>query len=99
MPQEKIHKNQAQKQAAYRQRRGRQKATQAQMASLAYSLHWAIESAVEYNEFPLPSELLADRPEITMKNLIRFLDPVWDPVRNPDGKHKRPPDEPERRTG
>jgi len=89
MPQPRRYADNAQKQAAYRQRKGR-KATQSELAMLALSLNAVIETAIENGEFPLPQDLLAARPEETLRNLIRFFDPIYDPVRNPHGKHKRP---------
>lgn len=89
MPQPRIHTDNAKRQAAYRQRRGRLRATQAELAGLAETLHFVLQDAVEYNTFPLPYELVADRSEVTMSNLIRFFDPIYDPVRNPNGKLQR----------
>ena len=89
MPQPKIHKDNAGRQAAYRQRKGRQRATQAELAMLARGLHAVIQTAVVYSEFPLPHEIAAAKPELTLRNLIQFLDPIYDPVRNPNGKHHR----------
>ncbi len=91
MPQPKLHKDNAQRQAAYRQRKGTQKATQAELAMLARALHAVVQTAIVYEEFPLPNELAAARPEQTMRNLIQFFDVVFDPVRNPNGKHHRRP--------
>jgi hypothetical protein len=89
MPQPKIYKDDAEKQAAYRRRKGTQNASQSQLAGLARTLHAVIQTAVVYGEFPLPSQLAAERPEQTLKNLIRFFDPIYDPVTNPNGKHRR----------
>jgi hypothetical protein len=91
MPQPKIHKDNAQRQAAYRQRKGRQKPKQAELASLAWRLHDVIQTAIEYDDLPIPHELAATRPEQTIKNLIRYFDVVYDLVRNPNGKHQRKP--------
>lgn len=88
MSQPKIYDNPAQKQAAYRQRKGR-KATQAQLAILARGLCTTINEAKECGTFPLPVELIADRPEQTLRNLTRFLNPIYDPVCNPTGRFKR----------
>ena len=103
MSQPKIYKDQAQKQAAYRQRKGRQRATQSELAVLARGLHAVIQTAVVYSEFPLPQELAAAKPELTLRNLIQFFDVIYDPVRNPNGKHHRRPElqgkeEPENRS-
>lgn len=92
MPQTKIYKDDAQRQAAYRQRKGRKYATQAELAMLARGLHAVIKTAVVYKDFPLPYELAAARPEQTLSNLIQFFDVVYDPVRNPKGKHHRRPE-------
>jgi hypothetical protein len=89
VPQPKIYKNSAERQAAYRQRKGVRTATQSELANLARNLHYTIEAAIVYNEFPLPTELSGCRPEHTLRNLIRYLDPIYDPVRNPNGKYER----------
>ena len=89
MPQGKVYSSNAQRQAAYRKRSKCQRATQAELAALARSLHAVIQDAVDYSTFPLPKELAAARPDVTLRNLIKFLDPIYDPVRNPDGKHRR----------
>jgi len=89
MPRSRIHTDNAQRQAAYRKRKGRSRATQAELAGLANTLQIVIQDAVEYLAFPLPGELLAATPEATLRNLIRYFDPIYDPVRNPNGKHIR----------
>lgn len=89
MTQAKVHNSNAQRQAAYRKRSKYQRATQAELATLARSLHAVIQDAVDYSTFPLPNELAAARPDVTLKNLIKFFDPIYDPVRNPEGKHRR----------
>ena len=91
MAQPKIYKDNAQRQAAYRRRRGAKPVTKAALASLAHSLNWVLEDAVEYSTFPLPNELVAAQTEVTLRNLIQFFDPIYDPVRNPNGKHHRKP--------
>lgn len=89
MPQAKIYDTPAEKQAAYRQRKGQKAATRVQMANLAWGVCVAINNAKECGTFPLPVELVADRPEHTLKNLIRFFDPIYDPVLNPTGRFRR----------
>lgn len=89
MPQPKIHRDAAERQAAYRQRKRSQRATQAELASLARSLHAVIQTAVMYVDFPLDKDVAAARPEQAISNLIRALDPIYDPVRNPNGTHGR----------
>jgi hypothetical protein len=42
-----------------------------------------------YDDFPLDKDVAAARPEQTISNLIRALDPIYDPVRNPNGRHGR----------
>lgn len=102
MSQQRTHESPAERQSAYRRRQYRHNATQSDLATLARSLHSVIQSAVVYKEFPLlevpvgrmhpvlNEELAAARPYETMMNLIRFFNIVYDPVRNPDGKHRRP---------
>ena len=88
MPRRKIYDDNAERQAAYRKRKGRLP-TQVELADLAWGLHSVIEDAVEYNAFPLPHEILATRPDLTLRNLMRFFDVIYDPVRNPNGKIHR----------
>ena len=91
MPQPRIYEDNAERQAAYRRRKGRQMPTQNELAELAWGLHFVIKEAVEYSAFPLPSELSAASPEITLRNLMKFFDVIYDPVRNPNGKiHRKP---------
>ncbi len=89
MPQIKVYDNQAERQAAYRQCKGRKRPTQAQMANLAWGVCYAINDAQECGTFPLPSALVTDKPDQTLRNLIEFLNPIWDPVRNPTGRFRR----------
>jgi hypothetical protein len=89
MSQPKIYKNSAERQAAYRKRKGIRSATHRELAGLARNLHYIIQTAIVYNEFPLSPDLSGARPEHTMRNLIKFFDPIYDPFRNPNGKHER----------
>ena len=76
MPAERKYKNNAQRQAAYRQRhRQEQPATQAQLAILARSLHVVFEDASIAGTNPLPADLLGERADQTLRNLIHYLDP------------------------
>ena len=95
MPQPKMYKDNAQRQAAYRQRKGTKSVPQRDLAMLARSLHNVLKDAVELSTLPLPDELVDARTDVTLRNLIRFFDPIYDPVRNPDGKHHRKPRCPE----
>ena len=99
MAQPKIHKDNAQRQAAYRRRSGSKSVTQTELASLARSLHPVLQDAVEYSALPLPNELVDARPDVTIRNLIRFFDPIYDPIRNPNGKHRRKTESFEREGG
>ena len=91
MAQSKMYTDNAQRQAAYRQRKGTKSVTQRDLAMLARGLHNVLKDAVEYSTLPLPNELVDARTDVTMRNLIRFFDPIYDPVRNPNGKHHRNP--------
>jgi hypothetical protein len=59
------------------------------MADLAVALCIVINDAQECGTLPLPNELVADKHDQTLKNLIRYLDPIYDPVRNPNGRFRR----------
>lgn len=74
MPQLRIYKDAAARQAAYRQRKHCRLAKQAALAKLARSLHAMIQMAVMRSVLPLPAELAAATPDATLDNLIRFLD-------------------------
>jgi len=91
MAQPKVYKDNAQKQAAYRRRKGTKPVTKADLAGLAHSLNAVLEDAVEYSAFPLPNELVDARTEVTLRNLIQFFDPIYHHIRNPNGKHHRKP--------
>jgi hypothetical protein len=60
-----------------------------ELARLAIALCDAIDNAKECGTFPLPADLVADKPEQTLSNLTRFFDPVWDPIHNPGGRFRR----------
>jgi hypothetical protein len=89
MTQSRIYNSDAQRQAAYRTRQKSQREAQAQLAMLGRNLHAIIQTAVVYSVFPLPAELAAAKPDATLRNLIRFFDPIYDPVTNPNGKVQR----------
>ncbi len=91
MAQPKRYKDNAQRQAAYRQRKGAKSVTQRDLAMFARGLHYVLKDAVEYSTLPLPDELVDVRTDVTLRNLIRFFDPIYDPVRNSNGKHHRKP--------
>jgi hypothetical protein len=91
MPQPKIYKDNAQRQAAYRRRKGPKSVTKAALAQLAHGLNVVLNDAVEYSTLPLPNELVDVRTEVTLRNLIRFFNQIYDPVTNPNGKiHRKP---------
>jgi DNA replication protein DnaC len=82
MPTERIHKNAAERQAAYRVGRPEKKMPREDLrANLARSLHYTIEEALDHGTCPLPRELLGARADVTMKNRISCLHPNPDPVR------------------
>lgn len=74
MPREKEYQSNAQRQAAYRERhRDRQPPREDYLAALGRSLHIELEEAVAANQSVLPSELLGDRADTTLRNLIRYI--------------------------
>lgn len=78
----KLYDNRAERQAAYRRRHPEKRPpSQAELATLARSLHAVFRSAVENGASKLPAELLKERPDATLSSLIRWLDPAPDPVR------------------
>ena len=89
MPQPRIHESHAKRQAAYLARKKSQLQIQAELATLGRSLHAVIQTAVVYSAFPLPDEVAAGRPDATLRNLIRFFDPIYDPIANPNGTVQR----------
>ena len=80
MPAAKRYHSNAHRQATYRQRNPGP-ATQTQLATLARSLHVVVDEAIKAGTFPLPSALLADRPEETLRNLIYHFDPDKNHIR------------------
>ena len=89
MPQPKQYDDAAQRQAAYRDRRPRP-ITQARLASLARSVYWVILKAQEHGDSPLPTDIIDDGQEQTLRNLICFLDPIKDTTRHPNWNHFHP---------
>jgi len=82
MPRERVHKNAAQRQAAYRARHPEKKQPrQDLLANLARSLHSTLEEAIQQGKCPLPKELLGASADVTMKTLIYYLHPNPDPIR------------------
>ncbi len=79
VPQPRLHKNAAARQAAYRQRKDRHLAKQAELATLARNLHAIVQMAVMRSAFPLPAGLAEATPNMTLGNLIQFLDPLGKP--------------------
>ena len=74
MPAEKKYASNAERQAAYRDRhRDQRPAREDYLAALARSLHAELEDAVAANQSVLPAELLGDRIDTTLRNLIRYI--------------------------
>jgi hypothetical protein len=87
MPRPKQYADNAQRQAAYRQRHPeRQPPRDAVLATLARSLHVVLEEAVQQEGCVLPAYLVGAHADETLRNLIRYLDPRPDPDRYPDLK-------------
>jgi hypothetical protein len=97
MPQYKLYKNNAQKQAAYRARKTRP-VTQARLAVLARAIYWEIQYANKQGTLTLPPTIVSDDQEQTLRNLICWLAPVKDTIRFPNWESIRPDwqDQPDR---
>ena len=82
MPVKKKYASNAARQAAYRARHPEKHLpTEAELAILARSLQIMLSASVEAGTCPLPSALVSGRTDLTLKNLIRYLDPHPDPIR------------------
>jgi hypothetical protein len=82
MPTPKQYASNAARQAAYRARNAESKpATEAQLATLARSLHVVLEDAIAHGRSGLPAELVGEHAAATLRNLIRYLEVDPDPVR------------------
>jgi len=74
MPRPKEYQSNAQRQAAYRERHSeKQPPREDTLAMLGRSLHAELETAVEANQSVLPPELLGERADATLRNLIRYI--------------------------
>lgn len=74
MPRPKEYQSNAQRQAAYRTRhQNQQPAREDYLAALGRSLHAELEDAVAAQQSVLPSELLGERADATLQNLIRYI--------------------------
>jgi hypothetical protein len=74
MPRSKEYQSNAQRQAAYRQRhQNQQPPREDYLAALGRSLHAELEDAVAVNQSILPCELLGERADATLQNLIRYI--------------------------
>jgi len=74
MPRPRQYQNNAEKQAAYRQRHAAQMPPrEGYLASLARSLHGQLREAVHDQESVLPPELLGAAADETLRNLIRYI--------------------------
>jgi hypothetical protein len=74
MPRPRQFQNNAEKQAAYRQRHAAQSPPrQGYLAALARSLHGELRQAVQAQQSELPPELLGATAAETMGNLIRYI--------------------------
>jgi hypothetical protein len=74
MPREKEYATNAQRQAAYRQRhQAQQLPREDYLAALGRSLHSELEDAVAVKQSVLPADLLGERADATLQNLIRYI--------------------------
>ena len=82
MPRERVYRDQAERQAAYRARHAdRKRPRQDLLAMLALNLHHVLGQAIDADRCPIPHELHGSRPDETMKNLLYYFDPKPDPIR------------------
>jgi hypothetical protein len=73
MARQRLYRNNAEKQAAYRARHtDRQSVRQAVLASLGRELHGRFRQAVEAGTNCLPAAVLGQRADDTLINLIRY---------------------------
>ena len=78
MARERLYRNNAEKQAAYRARQRRQqRAPQALLASLAEELHGRLRQALEAGTSRAPAVVLGQRADETLTNLIGYLTWGW----------------------
>jgi hypothetical protein len=74
MPRERLYRNGAERQAAYRARhREREPPLSGELAGLSRSLHGWLAAAVRRGVSPWPAELYHRRSDETMRNLVRYL--------------------------
>lgn len=78
MARERVYRNNAEKQAAYRARHGRQPpAPRALLANLAEELHGRLRQAIEAGTSRVPAVVLGKRADETLINLIGYLTWGW----------------------
>jgi hypothetical protein len=74
MPRSKEYATNAERQAAYRARHPEQQPPREdRLAALGRSLHAELQSAVEDQQSVLPCDLLGERADDTLRNLIRYI--------------------------
>lgn len=74
MPRERVYQNNAQRQAAYRDRHAdRQSPREDLLAALARSFHSVLGDAVRENRSVLPARLLGRKADETLRNLLRYV--------------------------
>ena len=74
MARERVHRNNAAKQAAYRARYAyREPVRQARMAILGQELHGLFRQAVEAGTNHVPAAVLGQRPDDTLINLMGYV--------------------------
>jgi hypothetical protein len=73
MARERLYRNNAERQAAYRARHAaRQPVRQAVLARLGQELHGRLRQAIEAGTHHVPAALLGQRADETLINLIRY---------------------------
>ncbi len=74
MARERVHRNNAAKQAAYRARHGeREPVRQALLSSLGQELHGRLRQAVEAGTNQVPAAVLGKRADDTLINLMAYV--------------------------
>ena len=93
MARERVHRNNAAKQAAYRARYAdRQPVRQARLASIGQELHGRLRQAIEAGTNRVPAAVLGKRADETLINLMAYVTRgvlLNDPTKSgPEGKRR-----------
>jgi hypothetical protein len=90
---ERIHRNNAERQAAYRARHAdRQPVRQARLAIIGEELHGRLRQAIEAGTNEVPAEVLGKRADETLINLMAYITRgvlLNDPTKDRSGGERR----------